>query len=245
MIFYQRLRPFQAISFDLDDTLYNNYPYIVQAEQALLKFMSSEFDKLSSWDAATWRKLKIGVIKQMPHLAHDTGAARFNTLKTGLELVGYQADIAHQGAQAGLEHFLYHRSNFSVDDSVLATLTNLAKHVPLVGISNGNVDSARIGLASVFEFVQHPGNGLKMKPAIDMFNHSAAALGIKASEFLHVGDSYKADVQGARRANAQVAWLNPAMGRKPRTCATGQLPNVCINHIDELVQLMHFATPAR
>ena len=44
MRFYRRLQPFKAISFDLDDTLYNNTPVMAVTEAK----MTSYFDSLLS-----------------------------------------------------------------------------------------------------------------------------------------------------------------------------------------------------
>ena len=43
MHFYRRWQPVAAISFDLDDTLYDNGPAIVRAEQWMLSHLRSEY----------------------------------------------------------------------------------------------------------------------------------------------------------------------------------------------------------
>ena len=42
MKFYRPLRPFKAISFDLDDTLYDNHPIIEKAENDFLIWKTVE-----------------------------------------------------------------------------------------------------------------------------------------------------------------------------------------------------------
>lgn len=43
MHFYRRWQPVAAISFDLDDTLYDNGPAIERAEQWMLSHLRSEY----------------------------------------------------------------------------------------------------------------------------------------------------------------------------------------------------------
>ncbi|QBF83509.1 HAD family hydrolase [Shewanella maritima] len=239
MHFYQALRPFKAISFDLDDTLYNNKPYIIAAESELLSFLQHNYPEVASWEFGDWRALKMKLIALKPELGHDTGAARLATLEAGLRQAGCDEARAIKGAEQGLAHFLIHRSNFSVPETTLELLQMLAQRMPLIGITNGNVDASRIGLDDVLEFVVHSGNGLKMKPCSDMFEYSADRLGIRTSDLLHVGDSYSADVQGARGVNAQAAWLNPAFGRDESTSiGSGLLPTFSFSELQQLESIV-------
>lgn len=56
MRFYRQLAPIAAITFDLDDTLYDNRPVIDKTEQELLNFIrcyDDRFDKLQFADLKT------------------------------------------------------------------------------------------------------------------------------------------------------------------------------------------------
>ncbi len=54
------------------------------------------------------------------------------------------------------------------------------------------VDSGRLGMA---------------KPEREIFEHTAAALGVHVTELIHIGDSLRADVEGARGAGARAIWF--------------------------------------
>ncbi len=231
------MRPFSAISFDLDDTLYDNRPYIIAAEQAQIQFLHTQFPKVKGWHTGKWRALKTHCINAQPELAHDATLARWQTLYQGLLLAGYDTSTAMQGADAGLQCFVEHRSNFTVSAEVIDILQKLGQYVPLIGITNGNVDSQRIGLSKVMKFVLNASVDARVKPYPDMFEYSYLQLGIPPKQLLHVGDSYAADVQGARLNGAQVAWLNPAVGRTRQPYGQGCLPQVVIEDIAELIQL--------
>ena len=230
-------RPFSAISFDLDDTLYDNRPIIINAERLLIAYLAKHYPKSTSWQSEQWFAVKKQMVRLQPSLAHDTSAARLVTLAYGLQQLGYSKVEAERGAQDGLCHFLKYRSDITISEEVLAILYRLAQRYRLIGITNGNVDAKRIGLGEVFEFVLHPGNGIRMKPYPDMFYHAASRLALPTAQLLHVGDSYKADVQGARKAGCQAAWLNPAVDREPQSLGHGLLPHIQVCQLSELLQL--------
>lgn len=234
------LRPgaIKAISFDLDDTLYDNRPIIAAAEGTLLEWLAKEYPRSGNWQAADWRALKRQLLQQRAELTHDTSAARLALLQTGLEMLGYEKNEAKLGAKAGLALFLERRSDFRVSQEVLALLAQLAERFRLVGITNGNVDAGRIGLGEMFEFVLHPGNGIRRKPWGDMFQLAAERLVLPSEALLHVGDHPLTDVEGARKAGCQAAWLNPAFAADNCRAANTLLPHIQFSSLSELTLLL-------
>lgn len=228
----------RAISFDLDDTLYDNEPHIINAEAELMQFLHQAFPLTQAWQPQQWRRLKLQLLQQNPALAHDTSAARIATLHHGLSLLGYSESEAKRGAEEGLACFYFHRSHFHVSDEVLALLSRLSAHFRLIGITNGNVDAERVGLGEVFEFVLHPGSGVRMKPAKDMFSEACERLNIGLEQLLHVGDSMNADVRGARLAGCQSVWLNPSFGRVASLPIAALLPHMEIATLDSLLEML-------
>lgn len=233
---YLRLKPFKAISFDLDDTLYDNMPHIMKAESELSLFMQDSFKAPANWGISQWRLLKSEVIVEHAELAHDTSAARYEVLRQGLLKWGYCEVEATRGAQLGMECFNFNRSNFKVTDEVLELLKKLAQHFPLVGITNGNVNSSRIGLENALDFVVHPGHGVRMKPYSDLFDLSCQHLDIAPSELLHVGDHAISDVLGARKAGCQSIWLN--LHAEENKQAKSILPHIEIKQLKDILRLI-------
>lgn len=234
---YQRLKPFKAISFDLDDTLYDNKPIIIKAVAESFSLLHSQYPKSCRWTPTDWQNCKLALQIQQPELVHDTSAARYAMLRQGLMLLGYSEIEASHGAQTGLECFHHYRSDFTIAPDVLTTLNVLKQHFTLVGITNGNVDTSRIGLDAVMQFVLHPGYGVKMKPAGDMFNLACKQLAIPPSELLHVGDHPNSDVVGAKMAGSQTVWLNPCQQQRYKRPAS-LLPHIAINQLSLLINLI-------
>ncbi|WP_417762943.1 HAD-IA family hydrolase [Shewanella sp.] len=235
---FQKLRHVAAISFDLDDTLYDNHPVLLTAEQVLQAWLLEHFPRTAQWRQVQWRACKLEQLRLQPTLIHDTSAARLATLTAGLLACGYDVTSATNGAQQGLAVFYRERSRFSVAPEVIELLLALQQRYPLIGITNGNVDHQQIGLAGVFERVIHPGHGVRMKPYRDMFDMAAEQLNIPLSQLLHVGDNPVTDVDGARRAGAQAVWLTPAYGRATAVISGQRLPHWRISQIGQLHPLL-------
>ena len=231
---YINLTKISAISFDLDDTLYYNTPIILKAESELERFLHHAYPLTIKLKRTDWLTLKRNLLKVRPELCHDTGLARVAMLTQGLCQLGYSIKEAEAGAHKGLHCFLAHRSGFTVSKPVLILLEALAQKYTLIGITNGNVDAERIGLGSLFDFVLSPGEGVRMKPAPDMFNVAMERLNISPESLLHVGDSHSSDVMGARLAGCQSIWLNPGFGVTEAGVAKGSLPHIEISSIEDL-----------
>ena len=78
---------------------------------------------------------------------------------------------------------------------VLAVVSNFDSRLPPL------LDA--LGLAPFFEAVVCSGAAGAAKPDRAIFAHALAALGVEASEALHVGDSREADYDGARAAGIE------------------------------------------
>lgn len=209
--FHRRLRPFSLISFDLDDTLYDNAPVILKAEQKLADYIATTWPEVSDMDALAWRELRAQVASEDPVIASDMSALRLATLQRGLQQRGVSNTRARALAHEGLEQFLTARNDVVMEPSVLALLTELAAHYPLVAVSNGNADIHRLGLSDYFDAAYHPGNGRRGKPFADLFLAAAEGARLACTEqLLHIGDHPISDVQGALRFGAQSIWYTPA-----------------------------------
>lgn len=235
MKFYKPLRPFKAISFDLDDTLYDNHPIIKKAESEFLVYLTTTYPKLSELTERKWHLYKNILIKETPSLRHDVSQWRKEILKRVMVVYGIPMVDAIRYAQVAFQKFLELRSNFSVPPASITLLKALSLHYPVVAITNGNVDVKQIGLNDSFEFVLKAGKGLNSKPHIDLFQQAALQLEIDISDILHVGDHLITDVYGAQNNQAQAVWFNP----NEKGLDGGKLlPCVEITNIQDLLKLI-------
>ena len=95
---------------------------------------------------------------------------------------------------------------------VLPTLRRRGFRLAVVSNSNGTVaDILRsVGLADQVDVIVDSGVVGVEKPDPRIFEHAAAALGVRPDEAVHVGDLYSVDVLGARAAGCRAILLDPA-----------------------------------
>lgn len=235
MQFFRRLQDIRAISFDLDDTLYDNRPVIENAEQWMVDHMRDRYLASAMYDRAWWLQLKHELQRADPSLHDDVSRCRLMMLEVGLQRGGMAESQAKQEAKQVFAEFLEVRSQVVVPAESIDVLKQLSRHFPLVVITNGNVLLERIGLDGHFKHVLKAGNGRKMKPAPDMFRLMAAQLKLRPQQILHVGDDVTTDIFGAIRNGYQAAWINN-QGQDWRTLHT--LPHLMLQDIRDLLTLL-------
>ena len=92
-------------------------------------------------------------------------------------------------------------------------LDALAPRFPLALITNGASDTQRsslqaFGLEGRFDPVIVSGEVGLAKPNVAVFGLVSDKLGLRHDEVLHVGDSLRLDVAGAKAAGMLAVWLN-------------------------------------
>ncbi len=235
MKYYRPLRPFKAISFDLDDTLYDNHPIIESAELAFIDYLNKNFSELAELTRKQWLLYKNLEIKQFPELAHDVSLARQQTLSRVMTIYGIPQFKAVEYAKQAFAHFIKLRSAFTVPRESIQLLEKIRKSYPVIAITNGNVDEFQIQLDDKFEFILKAGGGFKSKPQGDLFIEAARRLNIEVSDILHVGDHLISDVYGAQNNGAQAVWFNP---NRQSLSGARLLPALEISRLDNLYKLL-------
>lgn len=208
MQIYKALAPLQALSFDLDDTLYDNAPVIAAAEQAMLSALAELAPQSNQTDSDFWWQHRLKLAKVTPEIRHDIGRWRLLGIEAGLIELGIPPADAKPVAQQGYDAFLEARTRISVTPEITGLLTKLAKQYRLIAITNGNACIQKMGIGGLFEFSLQAGPDGKMKPYPDMFQVAAERLQLNPAQILHIGDSHRADVMGALTAGCKAAWLD-------------------------------------
>ena len=195
----------QAITLDLDDTLWPIEPVMLRAERRLDDWLKTHCPRAAAaYSIPAMRALRDRIARDNPHLAHDFSAQRRLSLHTALSEHGY-ADTHVEGAYT---EFYAARNEVECYADVLPALTQLAARFPLVSLTNGNADIQRIGIAHLFRFSISSRDCGVAKPAPEIFHAACDRLGLAPSAVLHVGDDPELDVAGARMAGLRTAWIN-------------------------------------
>ncbi|MFW8591840.1 HAD-IA family hydrolase [Glaciecola sp. 2405UD65-10] len=238
MITYKKLNKVKAISFDLDDTLYNNMPYITAAEKSLSAYLSAHYPLVANLQSAHWFEIKSAIVKSNPNIANDVSELRRQSLAKAFAQNGMHASEINEAVENSFSHFYSQRSNFVVPNEVKEVLEQLSKRVPITAITNGNVDCQAIGIAPYFTYILQANSEFAMKPHSSMFDHTARALNLKAANILHVGDHVDKDVKGAINAGYQAAWLAVDRRMDLKREKLSVLPHIQLDALHELLQLV-------
>ena len=206
MITYKPTSPIRAITFDLDDTLYDNWPFIRAAESYLHQYIETHYPRAARFSSRQWHSFKKSALAERPELKHDMGELRAVTLTKAFVQCGMRADQIPAAVGDCFDAFYFKRSDFTVSTEIRACLNKLSRRVPLVAITNGNVNLKQIGITRYFEYALHANLNQRMKPYPDMFEHAAALLQLAPNSILHVGDNLEKDIWAATRVGYSTAW---------------------------------------
>lgn len=238
MIFYKKLDVIQAITFDLDDTLYENSSIIIQAEKSLIAFMQNRFPITKKVGKDFWRQQQKLQILAEPKLKNDMSELRRLSLKSGFAKLGVDRSEINKVTEACYEHFYYQRSNFKLNENIHSLLKLLSAQLPLIAITNGNVNLQQIGLENYFSGCFKADMTLPMKPNAAMFNAAQAHLNIPHRHILHVGDNLEKDIYGALKAGFQTAWYAEDREMKLKHEAAQIIPHVQLEQLEQLSSLI-------
>ncbi|WP_295472231.1 HAD family hydrolase [uncultured Pseudomonas sp.] len=199
----------KLITFDLDDTLWDNVPAIQGAEALLRNWLVEHAPRLGSVPVEHLGAIRARLVAAEPSLKHRISALRRQVLFHALRDVGYDQDQAMDLAERSFEAFLQERHQVQVFPEVVPTLEILAKTYTLGVITNGNADIRRLGLADYFDFAlcaEDLGIG---KPDPAPFQEALRRADCAADQAVHIGDHPQDDVGGAQRAGLKTIWFNP------------------------------------
>lgn len=193
-----------AISLDLDDTLWPVIPALVAAEQAMHAWLQVRAPATAAL-CSIERIREIRLLVAMAHAdrAHDMGWLRLESLRRALHESGDDPALA----VGAFNEFMDGRQRVTLYPDVEPLLRRWKSRYKLLLVTNGNADIDRIGLGHYFDAraVAHQvGVG---KPDRRIFDHACEQAGVAPSRVLHVGDDLDLDVRGARAAGMHAAWL--------------------------------------
>lgn len=228
----------RAVCFDLDNTLWDIWPVILRAEQAVLDFLALHYPKAVLGETPeSMRAARESVAQRYPQRQHDFSFLRQQALREQCLRCGY----AEQMAEQAFEVFLSARNRVELYEEVAQSLQLLQPHYRLFTASNGNADLSRIGIAHWFERSVHAREVGALKPAAVVFHKVVEATDLELREVLYVGDDPLADVEGARLAGMRAVWINRNAASWPEALAR---PEHTVTSLTELASWLGCTSPA-
>jgi putative hydrolase of the HAD superfamily len=182
MRFYRPLGQISALTFDLDDTLYDNRPVIDRTMHESLAFVRSYHPSLSQFDAHELNQLRQTLLASEPEIYHDVTEWRRRALELGMLTPG-SPPRGESGGRCGDGKLRPLAQPIDVPQETHDTLAKLAEKWPLVAITNGNAQPELFGLSDYFRFVLRAGPDGRSKPFADMYHLAAERLNLPLGRF--------------------------------------------------------------
>ena len=174
----------KAITFDLDDTLWDIWPVVERAEQLLHDWLAVRYPRIPErFTPLELRELSGEVSAIRPEIAHDRTLLRKEALWLAARRTGY-AEFDVEGAFA-----VYFVARNAVEPfaEVRPTLERLARRYALASLSNGNADLRLIGLDDLFSVSLNAIEVGAAKPESLMFEEVCRLLGTPPARITRPG----------------------------------------------------------
>jgi len=223
----------QIISFDLDDTLWDNVPVLAAAEQAMVGWIAIHCPKAATilnTDSLThWKKQSFA---NKPE-SYDISALRITALQQLLLPLGYsQADV-----ESAFEVFYQKRQQVSLFSDSEEALATLSKKFTLISLTNGNADVSQMPIDKYFTRHFTAQQLQAKKPQLEIYQRTQQALKIPPENILHIGDSLPLDIEPAIACGWQAIWFNP------NNMQHGELNSTSYTQITKLSELSRLLLP--
>lgn len=215
----------QALTFDLDDTLWDNHGVMARTEEGHYRWL---LETLGTWLAARqaaplalnytegladYLARRQQLAAQVPERRGDFTWLRLRALEAQLEASGLPRSTALMWAAAAMNEFHRLRVQVTPHPEVVPLLTNLSQRYWLAAITNGNIHLQRQPLAAYFPVAIAAGELLAPKPDPKPFLTALDRLGVAPEQALHVGDSWEEDVLPAQQLGMRAVWVSESEDR--------------------------------
>lgn len=202
-----KLSQIQAITLDLDDTLWPVAPTIKGAEQDLLHWLLVNTPETAKLTQKTEVKdaVRQSVLAKHALKAHDLGFLRREVIRETMRQAGDDPQLANQAYAV----FDTARQRVTLFEGVKEALARLSTKFRLVAISNGTADVFVTPAAPYFYAAFKAHEVGVAKPDAKIYQLATSYLALNADQVLHVGDDAHTDVWGAREAGLHAVWINP------------------------------------
>ena len=202
--------PIRVVTFDLDNTLWDVEPTLLQAEQAQQAWLLEHRPgAVEGYDHEALWQFKKSVWRRHPHLLHNVSEMRIQMLYELQIAAGYGEEAARSGARDAFSAFLQERHKVVLYEEALGVLRSLSRRFTLGALTNGNADIYKTDAGEYFDFAflaEEIGAG---KPHPDMFRAALEQSGASPAEIVHVGDHPDHDIRGASAVGMRTVWMNP------------------------------------
>lgn len=217
------------ISFDLDDTLWDNRRVIQRALRQLYDALTKAYPQMiHQISFSDFIHMAEDLDEQWPMDSH-----RIAHLKAVLTRIGLPTSQASEHAIRWTQHYRRWRSQVQCYPGVISLLVSLKTKYRLIAITNGNVDARQVGLYGLFEQIFYAEEFGLQKSNVDLYRSISRRLATgHPSPLLHIGDHWQQDVLVPAEAGWQTLWV-----QRPNVEPTSPPPKGYLGKIGHVLEL--------
>jgi len=229
----------KLITFDLDNTLWDNNPVLLRAEQACYDHLLSQAPLLASrYTLQDLAHLRMKMMEESPQLAAQVSKVRKRAMHKALETIHYDAAGIASLVENAFSVFHEERNKVELFEHTRPLLQALHKNYQLGSITNGNSDLEKIGIADYFSFSLSAEKVGARKPRPNIFHAALHKANAAPQEMIHVGDHHEDDISGAQQLGIRTIWFNPQRLRWENTSDKAPPTAVvhCLSEIPDVIR---------
>jgi len=198
----------KMITFDLDDTLWDNVPTITRAEIDTRKWIEERVGEVSWGDFNDFLNLRENLIKEDPSIAWDISKLRKEIFRKKLKHINPSA-LRNEIVNEAFKIFMEKRHEIILFDGVADALKALSKKYILGVLTNGNADVYKFEIGKYFRFAISSFEAKDSKPNRSHFDVAVKKVNdVSFDEILHIGDHQVNDILFAQKLGIDTLWFN-------------------------------------
>lgn len=234
----------KAILFDLDETLLaDDLSFETSAERTSRDLVVHYPDLSLDGLAAAYQRISdeywLEVGEQVVTGSLDGASVRLESWRRAL--AQFDCDDVEVAQTAHVSYSRHRLETYALYSDAAPLLASVSTEIRTAIVTNGSVETQwekirTVGIDLAVGSVIVSGEVGFAKPEAAIFQLALNRLGVEAHEALHVGDSLRADVDGALHAGLTAVWLNRHGRSRDESHPT---PHHEITSLSELPRLLH------
>ncbi len=198
----------KVITFDLDDTLWDNRPVITKAETDTRRWLENKAGNIDWGSFEDFLDLRKDLIKKDPAIRWDISKLRKEIFKIKIKHIDSVKKRENLADQA-FKIFMEKRHEINLYPGVKKCLSSLSKKYILGVLTNGNADIYKFEFGKYFSFSISSLEAKNNKPNRAHFDKAVELVGdITFNEMLHIGDHQINDIFAAHQLGISALWFN-------------------------------------
>ena len=198
----------KLITFDLDDTLWDNRPTIIKAEIDTRKWIEDKVGEIEWGDFNDFLNLRDDLIKEDQTIEWDISKLRKEIFRKKLRHITPE-NFRDEIVDKAFEIFIAKRHEIKLFEGVKESLKNLSRKYTLGVLTNGNADVYKFDIGKYFKFSISSLEAKDSKPNRAHFDMVITKVNdISFENILHIGDHQINDILCAYNLGIDTIWFN-------------------------------------